>query len=383
MKKTFVLNELYVPEGFCCKSTLESRNMFQKAVSKKKYFEKFLTEKFNKIAAEGYKFFDDKVYAHRLFVDNEYTDIATHGVYAFDKTDEKVSYKVYMGPIIKAEELRNGCLKSIGCGSMPGCKPSGAGCNIKSVGCSSKGGDNTQYLNFLNDEKNEDEVKTLNKVFELRKTYVQDFDDYIFSHGEEQEEVSDDIKYNIELIKKAYEEDIREIIASGHGFNKVVEFPADGSGIDEILKQGMLFSSDSKVQLDITPDKENIKTIFLSRFDLWYFPKAKGLIRIIIDLLIKLITFGLYTPKDGTTDYTSRIEDENIKKLEKIYDEDLNAQEETMARNLVNKLLDGGKVPVTVATKTARNGFFGKILDAILGKQYVFETHMVQATKKN
>ena len=384
MKKTFVLNELEVPEGCCCKKRFFRKNEFKEAVSQKLYFEKILTEKFNKTASEGYKFNEDKIYRHRLFVDKVYEESRDHGVYVFDKTNEKVSYQVYMGPIIDGDKFKKGCFNfDIGC-NIPGCNIPGCKINgCKNIGCSSKGGDEVQRLNFMNNAKNEDDVKTLNKIFGFREKYDQETDDYIYSHGTDKEEIRDDIKHNIDIIKKAYEEDMRKIVAEGYGFKKIVNFPTEENRYEDMLKQGMLFSSDSKKQVEININKENIKTIFLSRFDLWYFPTSKGLLRIILEYILKLITFGHYTPSESkTVNFTSKIEDDNISKLEKVYDDDLNAQESIMVENLVNELMDAGRIPVTLAFKKKRKGILGWFTDLILGKEYYFETIMLPAIKK-
>lgn len=385
MKKVFVSNELTatLPTKCCC-NIFKRINDLEEKLSIKKYLEKNLTDKFNGISSQGFEFEDNSIFLHHLYVDNEKVNQnGMHGVFRFKNSEANKKYQLYFGPIIDGTKLMGcfnmeGCkgigCKGIGCKGGSGCK--GNGC--KSIGCSSKGGDDIQYLNFKNNTKNIEEVKDLNKYFGLRKEFNQENDDYIYETISGYSSLSELVKENSQLIIDAFKEEVQQIERTGYGFDKLLDMPSN----DDLFTQAMLFSNSSSKQISIESslDSSNLlKNLFLSRFDLWYFPRVKGLLRLIWEFILKILTLGFYHGNNSKTSfYTHIIEDNNIKQLEMIYEDDFNRQEVAIQhqKDIVGEY--GGKVPVTIAIKH-NYGFFQMIHDWLFGERYDFHTYLIDA----
>ena len=388
MKKVFVINELFSVLPTTCCNFIKRVNDFEATKSAKLFFEESLTGKFNSIASKGFEFEDNNIFFHNLYVENKKTDeTRSHGVFRFKDSTKNAQYKVYFGPLIEVSK-KGGCseigCKGVGCKGV-GCKGvgcKGIGCN--NIGCSSKGGDEKQYLNFRNDEKNIEEVRYLNKFFGLRRLFNKETDDYLYAADAERVTLSEIVKEQKDFIIQCFEEDMKSFQGQGFGYDKLIDMPSE----NDMFTQAMLFSNLSSVQIEIedpTVSFQIDKNTYLSRFDLWYFPLAQGLLRriinFIINFLLKIITLGLHKGKQSTIEnFTSVIEDDNILQLEKIYEDDFNQQEQFRKENPNFFGNSVGKIPVTIAI---RHKYFLQVLhDFLFGKRYDFHTYFVEANKK-
>ena len=318
MKKVFVINELLaiLPTKCCC-NIFKRISDFDEKLSAKKFLEKNLSERFNSISSQGFEFEDNSIFLHHLYVDNEKIDQnGMHGVFRFRDSNANEQYQLYFGPIIDATKLfgcfeKMGC-KSIGCNGIgckggSGCKGSGCkGSGCKSIGCSSKGGKDIQYLNFRNNTKNIEEVQDLNKYFGLRKEFCQENDDYIYETISGYSSLSELVKENSQTILDIFKEEVLQLEKAGYGFNKLLDMPSN----DDLFTQAMLFSNTSSkhISIDSSLDSSNIlKNLFLSRFDLWYFPQAKGILQLIWEFILKILTLGFYSGGKGKTESYTHI----------------------------------------------------------------------------
>lgn len=365
MKKIIVLNRQEEITRSCCNS-FKRVEEFNKKLSKKEFIEKNISEKFNVLGEQSYKIETDKVFGHNLYVENVEDLGGLHGVYSFTKTDKKTQYQVYLGPLIKLDPKKLGCKVGLpGCNvKLPGCK------NVKGLGCSSKGGDNSQKLNFLNNEKNESDVQALNKHFKLRNIFNRETDDYIFE-SLESISLSNLIKENKEIIQEKFSEDIDRIVDSHLGFEKMIDIPS----FKEMYSQGLLFSSNSDSKINQLHGENKGNKTYLSRFDLWYFPEVKGLLAIIRDLLASIPVIGFLFKKNKEIIIGSNIlTKENIEKLELIYSDDYNLQESRTEeeRERLKKFKEDfiTKVPVTFALKR-KMSWLAKLL---YGQEYSYKT---------
>lgn len=374
MNKTLVVNSLKSgeQESYCSLSFCKwwgSVDNFQKKVSEKKALERKMTEKFN--AFSGATFKQGKVNTHTLFMENKYVKENVHGVYRFKQEDKSSIYHLYFGPIIKVKKEALGC-------SIGGCKPSFSGCKpggCNSIGCKSKGGDNIQRLNFLNDDKNDEDVKGLNKYFGLRKFFKKEMD-YKWDQGEIIS-VAEYVKNNIDQINDQFQKDLSEITANGLGIHSLIDTPS----YESLFTQAVLFSNDSNVKkAKVSMIESNLKS-YLSRFELWYFAKAKGL----VDYLFEIPVIGwllrlLFGKKKVNLIGSSRISEENIKKLEDLYSAEFDEQaavlddieNKTTARKII------AKIPVTIAVEDSiTDDWFRKLFGWAMDKTYTFHTFIV------
>ena len=282
MKKALVLNMLTSDTDVSCCNLFKKVNWYKCKVSSKLHNEKKLTEKFNNISSQGFVFQDERVFPHNLYVENFYTESSAHGVYRFTDA-ESAKYQVYFGPIIEVTPEVFGCLTGLGCkpklgGKGISCKPK-LGCkgiSCKKLGCSSEGG-NTQYVNFLNDEKNQKEVQVLNKHFGLRTDFNSERDDYIYRTITETA-LSEIVKEHYDKILDQYTRDVEEFYKNGMGYVKTIDTPSN----EDLFTQAMLFGSTSEQKAMMADLSAFTASVRLSRFDVWYFPVVKGLIRSIL-----------------------------------------------------------------------------------------------------
>ncbi len=388
MKKVFTLNrvEATVPSTFC--NLLKKVDEFSHRNSEKRFLEKKITDEFNKLGSQGFQYEDQKVFSHNLFVENKFKDKGQHGVYRFRDSDRNHNYEFYFGPLIKVDEKSLGCgsFGKPGCGSFrkQGCSPKGAGC--KSVGCKDKGGDTVQYLNFLDDSKNENEVSILNKHFGLRKLFNRKTHDYLY-HSKQSVFValSEYVKDNYELINQQFEKDVKYIYTKGLTFDSVVDVPS----YTDMLSQGILFSSHGKDKVGLADSSLCVDgySVYLSRFDLWYFPRVKGLISIILKILFQIPILGwilklLFGKNEKAISGTDIISEENLVKLNSVYERDFNEQEniEKQYSKELNDLQEEliGKIPVTLAVRKSTGRFY-RIFS---GQKYNFFTYYANGIRK-
>lgn len=358
MKKIIVLNRQEDIAQSCC-NFFKRVEAFNKKSSEKEFIEKNISEKLNVLGEQSYKIETDKVFGHNLYVENVQDLDGLHGVYSFTKTDKKTQYQVYLGPLIKLDPKKLGCNVK-----LPGCK------NVKGLGCSSKGGDNSQKLNFLNNEKNESDVQALNKHFKLRNIFNRETDDYILE-SLESISLNNLIKENKEIIQEKFSGDIDRIVDSHLGFEKMIDIPS----FEEMYSQGLLFSSNSDTKINQLHGENKGNKTYLSRFDLWYFPKVKGLLAIIRDLLASIPVIGfLFKKKKEIITGSNILTKKNIEKLELIYTDDYNSQESRTEeeREILKKFKEDfiTKVPVTFALKL-KMSWLKKLL---YGQEYSYKT---------
>jgi hypothetical protein len=384
MKKVIVLNRVEATIPSTCCNLFKKVDGFNHRKSEKIFIENSISEKFNSL--NEFKFIDGKVFQHGLYIENQFAHNGNHGVYRFGNTKEKVNYQLYFGPLIKIEQKDLGCkMKGLSC-KMKGlsCKMKGLSC--KSVGCSSKGGDNEQKVNFLNNEINEKEVSVLNKHFNLRSVFDRKKQDYIFLEKDSlQTNLSEYVKDNYDAIKVQFETDMKTVLGKGMGFNKMIDIPS----YTNMFSQGLLFSSDCKDnQIALAEDSSTIDklTLYLSRFDLWYFPKVKGLLRKILELLFRIPVIGsilkyFFGKKENKIIGTDVIEENNLKLIESIYENDFNQQEilEINTAQEIDKMneLFLSKIPVTIAVKI-KSSFWSRLFE---GQKYNFHTFMADGIK--
>lgn len=366
MKKALVLNTLESEfENSCC-NVLKKVNWYKSKLSAKQYHEKKLTDKFNNISSKGFVFQDEKVFSHKLFVENEYDSSSVHGVCRF--TDGGAAkYQIYFGPIVEVSPEDFGCLTGLGCKPKSGLGCKGVSCN--SLGCRSKGG-HTQYVNFLNDGRNQKDVQVLNAHFGLRKVFKTETDDYVYSAITENH-LSEFVKDHYEKILSQYISDVEKFYQEGMGFIKTIDTPS----FEDLFSQAMLFGSTSN-QRAIMADLSSFQaTVRLSRFDVWYFPVVKGLLRRIIERIPVLRWFLSKNKEEETFIPTARLEESNKAIVERVYEEDFNAVEEQEVIAQLVKEAIVGKIPVTLAVKR-KLGFFARIFHPV---EYDFHTYMIDA----
>lgn len=384
MKKVFTLNRVEGTIPTTCCNVLKKIDQYEHRNSEKLFLEKKITSEFNRLGSNGYQYEDSKVFGHNLFVENSYKGMGQHGVYRFKNSENNNTYQFYFGPLIKVD------VKSLGCGSVgcnlknPGCKMKGLSC--KSVGCSDKGGNNVQHLNFLNDSKNIEEVSILNKHFGLRKLFNRDQDDYLYLNKKSVYiALSEYVKDNFELINQQFEKDVATFHNQGLKFESIVDTPS----YTDMFSQGILFSSHGKEKIALADSALSVDghSVYLSRFDLWYFPKVKGLISQILEVLYLVPVLGwilkfFFGKKEKDIVGTDIISDENLEKLTKVYEDDLNEQEQREAQynqelsNLQEQYLS--KIPVTIAVRN-KTGWFNRLLN---GESYTFYSYLANGVKK-
>ena len=372
MNKTLVVNSIKSgeQESYCSLSFCKwwgSVDNFEQKVSEKKANERKMTEKFN--AFDGATFKQGKVNTHNMYMDNQFVRENTHGVFRFKQENKSSNYQVYFGPIIKVEK------KNLGC-NVGGCKPpSLSGCKPTSVGCKSKGGDNVQRLNFLNDEKNDKDVKSLNKYFGLRKIFKKEMD-YQWDQGEVIS-VAEYVKNNIEQINEQFQKDLSEITSKGLGIHSLIDTPSN----ETLFTQAVLFSNDSNIkQAKISTIESNLKS-YLSRFDLWYFARAKGLIEYLFDIpLVGWFLRLIFGQKKVNLIGTSKITKENREKLEAIYSAEFDEQDSVLS-DIENKKIERkiiAKMPVTIAVENNKSDdWFERWFGFFTDKTYTFHTFIV------
>lgn len=378
MKKVLVLNELRGgPIPSCC-NTLRG-NDYKEMLAKKKYYEKDFNESLNKVSSKGFELNDGKVYTHDVYVGMDVELSGQHGVYAFTDTGKKVQYVSYMGPVIEVEPVRQGCKFN-----LPGCKSTG--CNFKGIACRSKGG-NIQYVNFTDNQHNIDDVKKLNKYYGLRKLYIPELHDNIYDESEKPLlKIEEDVLLSAykDKVQAALRSDITELRKKGLGLEMIVEVP------DERFSTALIYSAESKVNVntDLLMNVKTVedRTVRINKFDIWYFQKVKGILRIIFEFILQIITLGFWKPNDKI-DYTSYIEDQNLKQLEEVYSKQLTEQEnvdlsENIAYNDFIKKYHLGQVPVTLAIHDTSWGILTPLVELFRGKRHNFYTCTVEMFKE-
>lgn len=385
MERALVINEIgiqYNPSG--CKygcNPFKKPDAFVVTSQLKQKTENETTVKLNSLMNEGYEFCDGEVFSHKLFIANEYTRKGLHGVYRYAYNGKDSRYKVYFGPLILVD-LKRGCkLGKFGCkpGKL-GCKPGKLSCKkrgCKNLGCK-KTETNKQYLNFRDNDLNQEIVQKLNDHFGIIRNET-------LKDGYKYESLSYEVEFETvmsELVKEHYDEllaqytqDVQQIYSEGYGFEKLIDTPSEIN----LYTQAMLFSSNSQKHVTLAELKDfgaQLKhTTYLNKFDLWYFPVAMGLLRKLWTNLLKAI--GIY--KEKVIDGTPIITNENIERLEEVYTNDFNSQRETKGeykqtvetvKELVSKLC---KIPVTIAIKR-KQGWFSRLF---LHREYDYHTFLV------
>lgn len=366
MKKALVLNVLSSSIDVSWCNLIKRVNWLKCMLSSKQYHENELTEKFNNISSKGFVFQDEKVLPHNLYIENVYDSQSVHGVYRFTDAGS-AKYQIYFGPIIEVSAEDFGCLTSLGCKGIGwngiGCK----GIEWKSLGCRSKG-DHTQYVNFLNNAKNQQEVQVFNNHFGLRKEFDSERDDYAYSTFTECS-LNELVKDHYEKILSIYNRDVEKFYQQGMGFIKTIDTPS----FEDIFTQAMLFGSTSDqkaIMADLSSFKANVR---LSRFDVWYFPMVKGLIRRVLEH-IPIIKKSFSEEKYFTT---SHLYDSNIAIVENVYSEDFNSFEDSEIIAQIVQEAIVGKIPVTLAVKR-KFGFWKRIFRPV---EYDFHTYLIDAIK--
>lgn len=297
---------------------------------------------------------DEKVLPHNLYDENLFVRQYVHGVFRF--TDgHPAKYQVYFGPIIEVIP------QTVGCKFGLGCKGEGLSCK-NGIGCRSKGG-SIQYINFLNNEKNQSIVQKLNSHFNLRKIFNKK-DDYVY-YNVSQESVNELIKDKYDEIRAKYNQDVQNFYNQGLGYIKTLDTPS----YEDIFTQGMLFGSTSRRKALMADLSDFSDSLTLSRFDVWYFPVVKGLIRRIIEII------PWFRKKDKKYVAVPWLEDQNLEFVESVYEAEFNEQEEA---EIINKIVSEsviGKIPVTIAIKR-KIGFWERLYKDV---EYDFRTYMVDA----
>lgn len=362
MKKALVLNSItFAPEDTCC-GLFKTVDELKCLRSSKEYNENNLTNKINDIASKGFKFVDEKVFPHNVWAaDGTTYPNGLHGVIRFTNSTENPNYKVYFGPIIEIDPSlgKAGCGK-IGCGSL-GCGNFGFGnfgCGKlggKGCGCGKSTPNDRQYTNFFDNEKNDKEVKGINKAHGYRKTYNRSTDDYEFLSAKIGSVMSDILLNYFDQIVEQYEREMQMFASQGFGFEKVIDTPSKHG----IYTQAMLLSTNSNSIPEISRLELQEKTIYLSRFDVFYNAQQE----------------------DIDEDELGIITDENLKRIQEVYEEDFNQQEDFDSFALKAKQIKENtiRIPITFATKRKSSGFLAKIN----GKtEYDFTTILVNAEIK-
>lgn len=365
MKKVFVSNGLSWTSDVSCCNLYKRVNWFKCLLSSKQANERKLSDKFNEISSQGFVFMDEKVLPHKLYDENFYVGHTYHGVFRFTE-GHPAKYQVYFGPVIEILPEKVGC--KLGCkpGKL-GCK-SGGGFSCKNgIGCRSKGGA-TQYVNFLNDEKNQPVVQKLNSHFSLRKLFKKE-DDYVYSTVS-QESVNEIVKERYDEIREKYNQDVQRFYNEGLGYIKTMDTPEDLTSLltNEIFDQAMLFGSTTRRKALMADLSDFSTNVTLSRFDVWYFPVVKGLIRRILEIIP-------WFRKKADYVATPFINDQNLEYVESVYEADFNEQE---GSEIINKVVSEsiiGKIPVTFAIKR-KIGFWGRLFRDV---EYDFQTYMIDA----
>ena len=361
MKKVLVINAIKSFRDASCCNIFKRVNWFKCMVSSKIKEENELSAELNAIAGQGYELEDEKVLPHNLYVENKFVEQSVHGVFRFKKTNFSPKYRVYFGPIIEVTPASDGC----GCG----CKNLGcSGFSCKNIlSCRSKGGD-IQYLNFLNDEKNQKPVQVLNNHFGLRKSFTVE-NDYVY-YATSVTSVNELVKEHYDRILQQYTKDVEEIYQQGMGFIRNIDTPS----YEDTFTQAMLFGSTSLRRAKMADMSAFSSNVTLSRFDVWYFPVVKGLIRRIIEY-VPILNFFLR--KKDIILPTPTINDENIELLESIYENDFVNQIDNEFTGRAAEQLVIGKIPVTIAIKR-KMGFWAKLIKDV---EYDFHTYEIDATE--
>ena len=383
MKKVIVLNRVEATIPTTCCNLFKKVDEFDHRSSEKLYLENEISNKFNE-KSEGFKFEDAKVFNHDLYVENSFIKKGNHGVYRFENSDKKSNYKFYFGPFIKVDE------KQLGCGNL-GCKTGGLGCKTgsigcKGLGCKDKGGDNKQHLNFMDNIQNESEVQILNEHFSLRKEYDEKVHDYLYDQKDSIiVSLSEYVKDNYNIINEQFEKDLNDIYSQGLFFDSLIDIPS----YTEMFSQGMIFSSNGKDKITLANSALEAKgfSLYLKRLDLWYFPKVKGLMTQILEILYLIPIIGwilkfLFGSDEKKIYGTDIINEKNLQRLEEVYQENFNYQEEKESQFKQDldylKSVFVSKVPVTIAVKI-KMSWWSKLWN---GQLYTFYSYYANGVKK-
>ena len=376
MKKSLVLNRVEKTPIGC--NLFNKVDRYKRSHSQKLFIEKDVSDKFNQISSQGYSYEDSKVLSHNYYNENIYKHKGKHGVYRFTKSDSTNKYKFYFGPLILAENKNLGCnIKGLGC------KGGGLGCKGGGLGCKSKGGDNKQHLNFLNDEINSSEVSVLNKHFGLRKLFNREANDYAYEN-KGSFFINEFVKDNYEQINEQFEKDIESFYSEGLSFDSLIDMPSE----TDMFTQGLLFSNSGQSKIKLADSTSEIKVnLFLSRFDLWYFPKVKGLITKVLEVLYLIPVIGwilkfIFGKKDKEIKGSDIITNKNLEELTTIYDKDFNDQHQMESEgNAELELYKNNylsKVPVTIAFKM-KTSWWDRLW---YGQYYNYYTYFANGMKR-
>lgn len=369
MEKALVINEIFddVRRVTGCKygcNPFKTPDAYQVTLQNKLLSEKQLSERLSSFTEEGYEFIDGKIFKHNLYEENEFKDTGFHGVYRYSYTGNKIKYKAYFGPMIMIEDKKVGCKSGIGCGGIGCSSLKGIGCSSLKVGCKSKGcknlgckkeGGDIQYLNFRDNDVNQEVVKKLNEYFNIIRGHGREYEGYEYFAIELNIVLSELIKDNYDQLLQQYEQDITQMIKEGYGYKDIIDLPSES----ELYTQALLFASNSREEITFSTIEAAIKNVlYLHKFDLWYFPRVVGLLRKLWESFLRF----LHLLKKKEIISSTIIEPQNIEYLEKIYTEDFNAQIETHNQVVedekrIKAELDKIKcnIPVTIAKKCKRS----------------------------
>jgi hypothetical protein len=118
----------------------------------------------------------------------------------------------------------------------------------------------------------------------------------------------------------------------------------------------------------------------LSRFELWYFARAKGLIEYLFKIpLIGWILRMIFGQKKVNITGTSKITKENREKLAAIYSAEFDEQDAVLS-DIENKNIERqivAKIPVTIAVESNNDDWFERWFGFLTDKTYTFHTFIV------
>lgn len=334
MEKAIVLNRIggFKFNGGCkilgC-NIFRHKDRFKLDQEYRKLEEKTLSEELSALKEEGFELQDEKIYTHNLYVDNLYEGEGLHGVYRYLKTGIRTDYKAYFGPMILLKPLKKKGCKKISCNT---------------IGCRSKGGD-IQYLNFKDNSINEEVVQKLNKRFGIRnKPYDKYQDDYLY-YNIENLVLAEILNENYEALKNQFIQDVSELKASGYEYFKTISIPS----YQNEYTNALLFSNTAKEEINFPNINDTLKHLtFLHKFDLWYFPRVRGIFRVVIDFILSLLNLK----KEKVTIGTDIIEPQNLERLEQVYTADFNEQSNNNVEEKIGNIV--GTIPVTIAREIPR-----------------------------
>lgn len=352
MKKAIVINELKSTNTeLGCTSWFTKPDANQQKIADIKTWENSISKKFNNLSQQGYRLIDERIYNYNVKdlsdKSNITNTVSSHGVYFFEQDSKSNTYKTYIGPLIVLPKQSSGC--NVGCNDFKklGCKKTEKKdkAESKSLGCNSPKITGEQYINFYNNEINSENVKAINKLNNWRTNYKQDRDDYVYSLFESSNDL---VNAHWDLIQKQIDSDLSEIFKSGLGFLKSIPLPNE----DNIFTNALVFSTETASN-KIKINKTSSLKAYLNAFELLYLKPNSNFLKIIIDLIKKLL--GIKTPSVVKTSIT----EENITRLEEVYNFNISQQEQIINEIEATRLAIVGKLRVVLAVPVSQSSHSG------------------------